>query len=247
VQNTGFFGFMWRFNAVAIAAAAVAVVVGALLIGINMAWWFFRPLVPTTDTNLVSGVGEEAQPASYRLSFSRAIPGTRFLVFHLTRTNGERVFSIKGSYEEQEVVNILLVDGATAKGKWLFDGVNRRVGVIDPQGRAPRILPNGMPEQLPAPTALWLVSRPGLSAKVTEQAPTTLLVYSFRDDKLHAIATGIGDINAVQDVGDDTVLVVYEIGTKAMAMTVSKQTLSVTATNELPRLEVDRPQETKAQ
>ena len=43
MQDTGFFGFMWRFNAVAIAAAAVAVVLGALLIGVNVVWWFFFP------------------------------------------------------------------------------------------------------------------------------------------------------------------------------------------------------------
>ena len=235
MPTTGFFGFLWRFNAVVIAVAGI----GTLALGAVLFNGFFgytrSYYVP--DTNLVGTTPGAAKPPTLVLGGPRSIKGTAFLAFSLIERNEEGRGSFGsgsfGSAEGGTVRNVLLVDGASAQGHWLFDGTNKVIASYDPETQwFPQLSANGTIASQPADQrGLWFGVR-----EDSKPETTTLLVYAVGEGKFHTIASGIDVIRAVQQVDQAKALVVYEAGEKTIATTVSLTDFSTMASNELPRL-----------
>src|SRR5437016_5717816 len=107
MPTSGFFGFLWRFNAVMIAAAAIAVVILAGFLGLSLFSPFYLYGGHTTATNLVGGPAQAPQKEiDYFLGVGVPLEGTGIVAFYLSRSSGGGSSLSSRRYEGAETANV---------------------------------------------------------------------------------------------------------------------------------------------
>ena len=232
MPTTGFFGLVWRFNALAIAAAAIGALLIAAGMGVGTLVWLLVPHHSAPDTNLVPDQGKSS---NFVLGGGAPVEGTPYVAFYLM--SGYEAKFTSRLYDSGGIKNIMIVDGTTATGQWLFEGASQTIEVFDAHESAPLIEPNGLPQQR-VQRALWLgvkddgPDKPGADTHKT----FSLVAFAFSDRKLHSIASGVDAVRGVHQVDDGKALIVYEAGGKTIAATVSTTDFSTLVSAPLPQL-----------
>src|SRR5689334_16623032 len=127
LMPTRIFGLSWGAALVVL----LMIVGGVVLIGLAR---IVEPRSAKPETNLVQ---DQGKPSKLVLGSGTAVDGTPYVVYYLSRSC-ERSLEAKfnsGSYECGQVKNIMVVDGTTATGQWLFDGANHTIDLFNEQWR----------------------------------------------------------------------------------------------------------------
>jgi hypothetical protein len=216
----------------AVVVALLLLAGGVVLIGLAR---ISAPLSARPDTNLVPDQGKGSKLV---LGSGMTVEGTPNVVFYLSR-NCVRSLEAKlssDSYECGAVKNILVVDGATASGRWLFEGVDQTLEIFDSRWRdGGQAGSTGRVE-----SGLWFGVREGdgdnTNIRADARKKLTLAVYAYAERKIHTIAADVDAVRGVHQIDDHRMVVIYERGGKTVAGTVSTTDFSTIASNELPRL-----------
>ncbi|MFM9886212.1 MAG: hypothetical protein ACKVQT_24555 [Burkholderiales bacterium] len=243
MPSAGFFGWLWKFNALAIAVAATGaiVVLGLLAVGFVSSWWGRGDW--RHETGLVERGQSEPQKVKYALDRGTAVEGAAYMLHSLQRYTSEpNALPIKSSYlYDSRTVNLLLVDGAGAKGRWLFDGVRQVIGVknkvfdpanlgsIDPQRRATALIV----EVFSTDT--------NKDDEIDFGDDVSLFAYRFDTGARVELLKGPIAIVSVRQIDDGKIVVMYEVGEKTVVANFDGKDFRPLAKGELPRLSTERP------
>ncbi len=124
MMDTGFFKWVWRFNAIAIALVALAAVVGLI---IAMGSELVRKLSYSSPDDGVALVEPDttdtavAQPNSYRLGNIETLPGHQTLrVAQWTDEGRGGGYGSYSKYDSDSMVNVGYIDPKTLATRWIF-------------------------------------------------------------------------------------------------------------------------------
>lgn len=238
MQTTGFFGLLWRFNAIAIAfAASGAIVVLVLIFGMFMRDFFGTRRHWPQETTLVE-VGEAPQPnVTYSLGAASGVEGTQIVLHNLERTySAARPLAIKSSYSfDSDTVNVLLVDGQSATGRWLFDGVGQavygRTHVYDPA-----TLDDINKHTVVALLFNVFTADTNKDGAIDSQDDGALTAFTLKDSARHVLLSGPGSLISVRQTDDGNILAMYEEGQKTILARFASDDFRLLGKSELPRL-----------
>lgn len=246
MPTSGFFGWVWRFNALAIAVAATSAIVAAALV----VWSFVLPWRGQGgwrgETELVERGQDSAQEVKYALARGKEVEGTQYTLFELERYRVEATRrSFKPSYsDDTSTVNILLVDGRLATGRWMFEGVNQIVGVRD------QIYDTASASAGKAKAVAMVVE---IRSAVTNKDGTIeagdgfeLIAHRFDTGARSTLLKGSVSVAFVGQTEGGAILVMYEEGKKTVVATFDVNDFRPLAKNELPRLSTDPPRDHSA-
>lgn len=224
---TRIFGLSWGAAVVIL----LMIIGGVLLIGLAR---IVEPDASKPDTNLIA---DQGKPSKLVLSGGTNIDGTPYVVFYLSRSY-ERSFEAKfssNSYHGGQIKNVLVVDGTTATGQWLFEGTNQTIDVFETGWRG--VGSEGIARRQ---VGLWVGVKedgpdtPGSDAR----KKLTLAAFAFADRKIHTIATEVDDVRGVHRIEDGKMLIVYEASGKTIAATISTTDFSTLVSSTLPQLTI---------
>lgn len=223
------FGLSWGA-----ALVVLLMIVGAVvLIGLAR---IVEPRSAKPDNNLVQDQG-----ASRKLVLGSGTPveGTPYVVFYLSRSY-ERSLEAKlssGYYDGGAVKNILVVDGTTATGQWLFEGVNQTIEIFASVWRD--FGSDGVARRQIG-TGLWFAVKDDSADQTGADArkKLTLAVFAFAEHKIHTIATDVDTVRGVHQIEDGKMLVIYEANGKTVAATISTTDFSTLVSSPLPQLSI---------
>ncbi len=243
MPNSGFFGWVWKFNAIAIAFAATgAIVVIALIFGsFALNWsrrWDWRG-----ETDLVQR-GADARPEfKYALQRTEELEGTQSVLYPLERYSvGLEPVPVKSAYRyESKIVNLLLIDGKQAKGRWLFDGVRQviaaRTAVYDPAS-----LTGGLENRL-ATAILTEVHATDTNndGEIDERDDVALIAHRLSDGSKQVLMSGPMAIASSRQVDGGKILIMYESGKATTLAIFDAVDFRPLGKSDLPRLSTDPP------
>jgi len=242
MASTGFFGLVWRFNALAIALAASGAIVAMAWMFGAIAVTYFRERPFGTETGLVDVGPEPEENATYSLGPVEEIEGANMVVHTLDRTSSKpNPVPIKSAYSyDREVVNLLMIDDETASGQWMFEGVGQaifsRTTIYDPttlgadKGKRRAI------------AMLFEVSTRDTNkdGRIDWKDDGSLMTYRLADGARQELLKGSFWLTAVRQAKSGKVLVTYEQGEKTILASYSPDDFRLLARNELPRLSTRR-------
>jgi len=243
MPDKGFYGLVWRFNALAIAVAASGAIVALILMFGAIVATFVRER-DFDETGLVERGAATPKNVSYSLGRAEAAEGTQVVIHTLDRTSSTpRAIPIKSAYSyDSDVVNLLVVDDATATGRWMFEGAGQalfgRTFIYDPatldaergQRRAIALL---------IEMSIADTNKDGIvDARDDER---TLMVYTMSDGTRVNLLKGPHVLISMRQTVDGRVLVMYEQGTKTILASYAAVDFRLLAQNELPRLSTEAP------
>ena len=228
-DDNRFFRYVWRFNAIVIALAAIVIIV---TVGWStLAWMLFRPaLVPPPEGHFAPVPRAAEREFTYRLE---ATPTVAQLgnekIFMLKRWRGEpNVYGLEdigapyassGPDSGIRDVNLMAIDARDASSHWLFAGYQRAVLSVD---SVYAIRPAGVPApgEPPAPAiaiAIQVVAADtNGDGDLGPKDKQTLYVYRVGDTVAVKLLDADYFLTASQ-LDDARYLVVYEKGPKATA------------------------------
>lgn len=237
MPTTGFFGLLWRFNAIAIALAASGAIAVLILIFGMFTRDFFQARNAPQQTTLVE-VGEAPQPnVTYSLGQATGVEGTQIVLHNLERIYvGAQALPIKSRYAfDSDAVNVLLVDGQTASGRWLFDGVGQavygRTHIFDPA-----TLDDFSKRVVVALLFSVFTADTNKDGTIDSRDDWALTAFTLKDGKRHVLHSGSGSLVSVRQTDDGNILTMYEEGQKTILASFAWDDFRLLGKSELPRL-----------
>lgn len=243
MPTSGFFGWVWRFNALAIAAAAIgAIAVLSLVAAGLVASWFGRGDW-RQETGLVERGRNEPQRVKYALDRGARVEGTAYMLHSLQRYTSEpNPLPIKSAYNyDSRTVNLLLVDGANAKGRWLFDGVQQVIGVKDKVFDPATLAGDDSQRRAVALIVEAVSADTNKDGEIDFGDDVALFAYRFDSGVRVELLTGPIAIASVRQLADGKIVVMYEVGEKTVVANFDGKDFRQLAKGELPRLSTERP------
>ncbi len=239
MPTSGFFGWVWRFNALAIAAAAIGAIV---VLGLVVASWLGRGDW-RHETGLVDLGRNEAQKAKYGLDRGAAVEGTAYVLHSLQLyTSQPNPLPIKSSHlYGSRTVNLLLVDGANAKGRWLFDGVRQVIGVQNKVFDPATLGGDNSQRRAVALIVEVFSADTNKDGEIDFGDDVALIAYRFDSGARVELLTGPLAIASVRQLDDGKIVVMYEVGEKTVVANFDARDFRPLARGELPRLSTERP------
>jgi hypothetical protein len=238
VTDSGIFGWIWRFNAVAIAVAASGAILVLLAMFGALALTFVQERDTAAPTGLVDRTTAQSEHVSYALGVADALEGTTLLVHQLNRTeSARRLNPMKSVYKyESDVVNLLIVDDTAANGRWVFGGVGQavysRTDIFDPAtlGAEPG------KRRVMAMLIHASLADSNKDGTVNGDDDATVMVYNLADGKQHELIKGSIAVISMRQAQDGRILVMYEEGQATMVASYDATGFQLLAKNEVPRL-----------
>lgn len=240
-----FFRYIWRFNAIVLAGAAIAAG-GTIIYNLANPW---RPaeIAPAGHFAPVPHGAEKG--FTYRLENhgERRLIGREELIA-LDRWNGSpesyglQHMELRSSvsYTSARSVNLLAIDQSTVESHWIFRGYNRAILSDDP---VYDVIPSPIVPFEPGParsSAIALVitvvdADTNKDGELTEKDRQS--VYVYRPGTAEAVRLLTADfIVSRQQSGNDRYLVVYENGSSAIAATYSVPDFRLIVEKPLPKV-----------
>jgi hypothetical protein len=237
VTDSGFFGWVWRFNALAIAVAASGAIVALALMFVAIVGTFVRDRTWPNETGLVEQNGQQPSNVSYALGHAEEAEGTNIVIHTLDRRSSRPVIRFKSSYGyEADVVNLLVVDDAAANGRWMFEGVGQtllaRSFLYDPATV-------GAERGKRRATALLIEMSDADTNKdgaIDARDGTTVLIYKLSDGSRTQLLKGSLNLTSVRQADNGRVLIMYDEGEHTILASYDAVDFHLIARNELPRL-----------
>ena len=204
-NETGFFKYVWRFNALAIAGAATACILLSLYAGLTI---FKEETRKRRVTNVVNVDPQDKISEEFSLGTPRPIAATTHVQVPLFRGQSYGAGSIYSKGTRQEV-NLLFLNVATNESRWLFNGVGQLL--LDNHTLFNKL--KDAPDQPRAAIAVLhvVVERDTNGDKrLTEKDAISLAASAADGTNYRKLIDGIDQLYFVQQIADDKVLVLYQ-------------------------------------
>jgi hypothetical protein len=203
-SENGFFHYVWRFNALAIAAAAVVCV----LLGLFVTATIFKPETRSRRvTNVVNVSEQDKISEEFTLGTPSILAGTDYVRVPLYRGQSYGA-SYYSKSSEQNVVNYLFLNTSTSESRWLFESAGQLLTtsqVLLARLTSPR------DEQKAVAMIYAIVERDSNGDnRLTERDAISLATSAVGGDQYRKLIEGIDRLYSVEQITDDKVLVLYQ-------------------------------------
>ena len=204
-----FFDYVWRFNALAIAAAAIL----CLLLGLYAGVSIFKQETRTRRVTNVVNIGDKDKISEeFTLGTPSIIAGTQYVRAPLYR--GQSYSGSTASYysksSEQNVVNYLFLNSSTNESWWLFENAGQLL--ISSQVLSNKLKKTIPDEQNAAIAILYTVVERDSNGdnRLTDKDAVSLAASDVDGTKYRKLIEGIERLYSVQQIADDKVMVLYQ-------------------------------------
>jgi hypothetical protein len=207
-SGNSFFDYVWQFNALAIAGAAVL----CILLGVyTTARIFKQETRPRRVTNVVN-VGEKDKISEeFTLGSPTIIAGTQYVRVPLYR--GQSYSASGGSFysksSEQNVVNYLFLNTSSNESRWLFESARQLLISSQVLSNKLKTLPD---EQNAAVGIIYSVVERDSNGdnRLTDKDAVSLAASAVDGTDYRKLVEGIERLYSIQQIADDKVLVLYQ-------------------------------------
>jgi hypothetical protein len=203
--ESGFFAYVWRFNALAIAGAAVV----CILLGISAAATIFKNQTrPRRVTNVVNVGENEKVSEEFSLGSPTTIAGTPYVRVPLYRGQSYSA-SYYSKSSEQNVVNYLFLNISTNESRWLFESAGQLI--VGSQVLFSKL--KTLPDE--SRTGIGVVHTvvekdTNRDDRLTEKDAVSLAASDVDGGNYRKLIEGIERLYSVEQIADDKVLVLYQ-------------------------------------
>ena len=233
-SEAGFFGYVWRFNALAIAGAAVVLII----VGSYAAVTIFKDQTRSRRVTNVVNVGEnENVSEEFGLGGPVAIAGTSFVRVPLNRSQSYGA-SYYSKRTDQNVVNYLLLNLATGESRWLFEGAGQLI--TDSQVLFSKM--RNLPEEARTGVGIFYVvveSDSNNDNRLTARDAVSLATSAVDGTGYRKLIEGIERLYSVQQIADDKVLVLYQKNKQFVSELYSVPTMTQLMQSNVPKIKVN--------
>jgi hypothetical protein len=204
-NENGFFKFVWRFNALAIAGAATTCIVLGLSVALSI---FNAEPRPRRVTNVVNADPENKASEEFSLGNPSAIAGMPYVQVPLYRGRHYGVGSIY-SGGSQQTVNFLFLNISTNESRWLFNGVGQLI--IDSHVLFNKLKDSNDPSRTAVAVVHVVVEKDTDGDKrLTEKDAVSLATSTTDGTNYRKLIEGVDQLYSVKQIADDKVLVLYQ-------------------------------------
>jgi hypothetical protein len=203
-SENGFFHYVWRFNALAIAGAAVV----CILVGLYAAATIFKQETrPRRVTNVVNVSEQDKVSEEFTLGAADILVGTGYVRVPLYRGQSYSA-SYYSKSSEQNVVNYLFLNTSTDESRWLFESAGQLL--ISSQVLLAKL--NSSREEQKAVAMIYTVVERDSNgdSRLTGKDAISLATSAVDGDKYRKLIEGIERLYSVEQIADDKVLVLYQ-------------------------------------
>ncbi|MBT1510219.1 hypothetical protein KIP88_06865 [Bradyrhizobium sp. SRL28] len=204
-SESGFFKYVWRFNALAIAGAAVV----CILLGLYAAATIFKEETRSRRVTNVVNVGEKDNVSEeFALGSPTTIAGTPYVRIPLYRGQSYSA-SYYSKRSEQNAVNYLFLNISTNESRWLFE----RAGQLIVDSRVLFSKLKSSPDEPQTGVGVFhvVVERDSNGDnRLTEKDAVSLATSAVDGANYRKLIEGIEQLYSVQQIADDKVLVLYQ-------------------------------------
>lgn len=233
-DDNRFFRWVWRFNALLVAAASCAYIAN---FAYTNSYWFQHPesSVPELEpSGLYKPVASsQSLPGKYDIGNSDPEVVGNTQLFVLVHHSGPEIEATNGAFSGEaglQTVNILAVDAETKQSRWLFKGRNRWIVFKRPFSETATA---GAPADAMAFEVIE--EDTNKDGKVMPNDRHVFYVYSSSRHELIKLVTA-DSFRDIQRVGSDKLMITCYNGDKGSAVTFSLPDYKLLATIDLPVL-----------
>jgi hypothetical protein len=207
-SGNSFFDYVWQFNALAIAGAAVLCIVLGIY---TTARIFKQETRPRRVTNVVNVGEKENVTEEFTLGSPTIIVGTQYVRVPLYR--GPSYSASGGSFysksSDQNVVNYLFLNTSSNESRWLFESARQLLISSQVLSKKLKTLPD---EQSAAVGIVYSIVERDSNGdnRLTERDAVSLAVSAVDGTDYRKLIDGIERLYSVQQIADDKVLVLYQ-------------------------------------
>lgn len=201
-SESRFFKYVWRFNALAIAGAAIGVILLGLSAGLSI---FNAEPRPHRATHIVNVDQEDKASEEFSLCNPNAIAGISYVQVPLYRGRRYGVGSIY-SGGSQQVVNLLFLNISTNESRWLFNGVGQLV--LDSHTLFNKLKDANDPSR--AVVHVVVEKDTDGDKRLTEKDAISLATSATDGTNYRKLVEGVDQLYSVKQIADDKVLVLYQ-------------------------------------
>lgn len=204
-SENGFFGFVWRFNALAIAGAAVVCILLGLYAGLTI---FKDETRSRRVTNVVNVSETDKVSEEFSLGGPTIIAGTPYVRVPLYR--GQSYSALYFSKRtEQNAVNYLFLNTSTNESRWLFERANQLI--VDADMLFSKLKSSPDQPQIGVGVVYVVVERDSNGDnRLTDKDAVSLAASAVDGTNYRTLIEGIEKIYSVRQIADDKVLVLYQ-------------------------------------
>jgi hypothetical protein len=204
-SENGFFKYVWRFNALAIAGATIV----CILLGFYAAVTIFKEETRSRRvTNVVNVSEKDKVSEEFALGGPTIIAGTPYVRVPLYREQSYSA-SYYSKRTEQNVVNYLFLNISTNDSRWLFERAGQLI--IDSQVLFSK-LRNSPDEPHTGVGVVHIVVERDSNGdnRLTDKDAVSLAASTVDGANYRKLIEGIERLYSVQQIADDKVLVLYQ-------------------------------------
>jgi hypothetical protein len=235
-SGNGFFDYVWQFNALAIAGAAVVCI---LLGGYAVVTIFKQETRPRRVTNVVNVGEQEKILEEFTLGNPTAIAGTQYVRVPLYRGQS---FSASGSSlysksSEQNVVNYLFLNFSSNESRWLFESAGQLLISSQVLSHKLKTVPD---EHNAAAGIIYSVVERDSNGdnRLTDKDAISLAASAVDGTNYRKLIEGIERLYSVQQIADDKVLVLYQKDQQTISELYSVPALVKLQQSNIPKINV---------
>jgi hypothetical protein len=232
--KNGFFEYVRRFNALAIAATTIVILVFGVYATVSLFWQETRP---RRVANVVDVGNKDKASEQFMLGSSATIAGTPYVRIPLYRGQ-----SYPGSYSsrasDQYDVNYLFLNVSTNESRWLFEGAGQLIIVS-------KVLFNRVKsskDELQTGVGLiYTVVEKDTNGdgRLSERDAVSLAVSDVDGGKYRKLIEGIEQLYSVEQITDDKVLVLYQKDQQAIYELYSVPAMARLQQSIIPKIKLD--------
>jgi hypothetical protein len=210
-SENSFFRFVWRFNALAIAGAAIVF----LVLGVYAAASIFRQETRERRvTNVVNVSDRDKVSEEFTLGSPTSIAGTAYVQIPLYRGQSYAA-SYYSKSSGQNDVNYLFLNVSTNESKWVFEGAGQLIIVSKVLFSK---LKSSRDESQTGVGLIYTVVEKDTNGdgRLSERDAVSLAVSDVDGRRYRKLIENIEQLYSVQQITDDKVLVLYQKNRQAM-------------------------------
>jgi hypothetical protein len=204
-SESRFFKYVWRFNALAIAGAAISVILLSGYAGFTL----FSEATRTRRVTQVVNVGQQEKVSEeFSLGSAVAIAGTPYIRLPLYRGQ-----SYPGSYypkrSDQNIVNYLFLNTSTNESRWLVESAGQLI--VESQILFNRV--KSTPDEARTGVGVFyaVIDRDSNGDnRLSERDAVSLATGAIDGTNYRKLVENIEQLYSVQQIADDKVLVLYQ-------------------------------------
>jgi hypothetical protein len=236
-SGNSFFDYVWQFNALAIAGAAVICILLGLYAGVMI---FKQETRPRRITNVVNVGAQDKISEEFTLGSPATIAGTQYVRIPLYRgqsygASGGSLYSKSG---QQNVVNYLFLNFSSNESRWLFESAGQLLISSQVLSNKLKTLPN---EQNAAVGIIYTVVERDSNDdnRLTDKDAVSLAASAVDGTNYRKLIEGIERLYSVEQIADDKVLVLYQKNQQTISETYSVPAMVKLQQSSIPKVNLN--------